>query len=236
MNIRNYLRRYNFILGLEKDVRKIKTGFIKKQTKGIIQNYLSSHEIKKLQLGSGPNRLEGWLETDVKYKQDCAYLDITEKFPFEDDTLDYIFAEHLIEHVSWENGLFMLRECRRILKPGGIIRLATPDLEVFLKLYFKDNEMGNQYIKWITDRDLKGVNVYKASYVINNLFRNYGHQFLYDEDLLKLALAQAGFKDSQRVLFGESQNENLQGIESHGRDIRIEEMAVFETMIFEANK
>jgi predicted SAM-dependent methyltransferase len=48
---------------------------------------------------------------------------------------DYVFSEHMIEHVSYAEGLLMLRECLRVLKPGGRIRIATPSLEVLLDLY-----------------------------------------------------------------------------------------------------
>lgn len=235
MNPLKKMSRYESIKGFRKDIRKIKTELIsKKQAKKVIQCYLLANETRKLQLGSGPTRLNGWLNTDIKSKPDCAYLDITEKFPIEDKTIDYIFTEHLIEHIPWEKGISMLKECRRILKSNGILRVATPDLEVFLKLYFQSSDVGKEYIVWITDRDLADVKNYRASFIINNLFQNYGHQFLYDEDLLVLALKEAGFSHIKRVMMGESEDKNLRNLESHGKDIGSEKMAAFETMVFEA--
>ena len=128
----------------------------------------------------------------------------------------------------------MLRECRRVLKPGGTIRIATPNLEVLIGLYsYNGDPLNERYIKWIMDRYLNGINVYKASFVINNAFRNWGHQFLYDGELIEMAMQEAGFINIQRCSPGESDDENLRGIESHGKNVADDDMAAFETMVFE---
>jgi len=139
----------------------------------------------------------------------------------------------MIEHIPWHDGLFMLRECRRVLKPDGTIRIATPDLRVLLGLA-SGGPSSERYIKWITDTFLNGLNIYKDSFVINNAFRNWGHQFLYDGELLEMALSQAGFSNISRCSIGESDDKNLRGIESHGQNTGADEMAAFETMVFEA--
>ena len=56
------------------------------------------------------------------------YLDVCRRFPFAAETFHYIFSEHLIEHLTLEEGEAFLRECFRCLKVGGRIRIATPDL------------------------------------------------------------------------------------------------------------
>ena len=60
----------------------------------------------KLHLGCGRNYLDGWINTDIdskRYKLDQR-LDITENFPFENNTISYIFSEHVIEHISYKDG------------------------------------------------------------------------------------------------------------------------------------
>jgi predicted SAM-dependent methyltransferase len=239
MHVRHVLKRSDAIVGLVRDSRKIlrTLGYI---TKLAPQNrsakiYLESSQIRKLQLGAGFTHLDGWLSTDIDPKSDrVMYLDATERFPFDSNTFDYVFTEHLIEHMSWRDGLHMLRECRRVLKPGGTVRIATPDLEVLLALYGHNRSpLQARYIKWMTDRSLHGIAVYKASFVINNAFRSWGHQFLYDAELMGLAMRQSGFTNIQRCAIGESVDENLTGIESHGENVDDDEMAVFETMVFE---
>lgn len=200
-----------------------------------VTNYLATHKIRKLQLGAGDNAPDGWLSTDLAPMSDrVVQLDATKPFPLGDDTFDYVHCEHMIEHITWHEGLFMLRECRRVLKPGGLVRIATPDLEVMIGLYSRrKSRLNEKYIKWITDMSLDGVDVYRAAFVINSAFSNWGHKFLYDGELLELALRKAGFTNIRRLAVGESDDENLRGIESHGRLADNEEMVAFETMVFE---
>ena len=239
MKLRNMLRRSETIVGLVHDIRKIKfilcSAFIRSRT---IRRYLDSNKTRKLMLGAGTTVLTGWLSTDITPGSDCViYLDATKSLPFAGDSFDYIFSEHMIEHLSWPCGLVMLRECRRILKPGGTIRVATPDLRTLLDLYRENSGgIGEQYIKWITDTFLADVGSYKASFVVNNAFRNWGHQFLYDDELLTTALREAGFTGIRRSTPGESNDEHLRGIDSHGKNVNSEEMARFETMVFEADR
>jgi predicted SAM-dependent methyltransferase len=236
MNARQILKRSDTVVGLVRDLRKILVFRTKLLTRGrLIKKYLKFNEIKKLQLGAGPTTLPGWLSTDIAPASDrVVYLDATEAFPFVDNTFDYIFGEHMIEHIPWHEGLFMLKECRRVLKPRGTIRLATPDLEVLIGLYTQNgNALNERYIEWITDKYLNDVNVYKASFVINNGFRNWGHQFLYDGDLLAMTMQEAGFTNVRRCSPGESDDENLRGIDAHGESVNNDDMARFESMVFE---
>jgi len=101
-----------------------------------IRAYLAAHDVRALQLGAGPNALDGWLNTDIApSRRGIAYLDATRPFPLEDETFDYVFSEHQIEHIEARHALPMLRECFRVLKPGGRLRIATPDLAVVIGLY-----------------------------------------------------------------------------------------------------
>ncbi len=201
-----------------------------------LKNYLAASGINKLQLGSSSTVPEGWLGTDIAPQSDrVVYLDATKPYPFDDDTFDYVHSEHLIEHLTWHEGLFMLRECHRVLRPGGTIRIATPDLEVLIGLYTNQSDpLNKKYIKWITDASMYGIDTYKATFVINNAFRNWGHQFLYDGELLEMALRSSGYTNIRRCCVGESDDENLRGIECHGELAGNEEMVAFETMVFEA--
>ena len=109
-------------------------------------------------------------------------MDATKPFPFKSATFDYVYSEHMIEHVSWLDGLAMLKESYRVLKPNGKIRIATPDLKVFIDIYCGENRSRDlDYIKWITDRFLNEVDIYEQGLVVNNVFRNWHHQFIYDE-------------------------------------------------------
>jgi predicted SAM-dependent methyltransferase len=242
MKLREILRRSETIVGLAHDARKLsaiprRLGMLRRRNE-LIDDYLRSHPVRKLQLGAGPALIDGWLNTDLApASARVAFLDATKPFPLPDASFDYAFSEHMIEHVPLTAGLFMLRECRRVLRPGGTIRIATPDLEVFIGLYGHEDEPGcGRYVHWVTDRYLDGRGAYRASLVINNIFRDWGHQFLYDGELMTMALADAGFAHIRRSRAGESEDEHLRGIESHGKVVQDEEMGAFETMVFEAER
>ena len=217
---------------LSKDDRRSGAG------KRAIDAYIGSHPVRKLHLGAGSAGAAGWLCTDLSPQSDAVVpLDAAKPFPIADGTFDYVFSEHMIEHMPWQAGSRMLDECFRVLKPGGTIRIATPDCAVLLALYKEPRDEASQrYIRWITDKALPGVDVYSPVFVINNAFRNWGHQFLYDEPVLTLALTRAGFVNVRRCRYGESHDPNLSNIESHGRNVGNEAMAAFETMVFEADR
>jgi len=97
--------------------------------RGRIAAYLRSHDITKLQLGAGENIRPDWLNTDLHdygRPADLVYLDVRRPFPFPDESFDLVFSEHMLEHLEYEEGLRCLVECRRVLRPGGRIRIATP--------------------------------------------------------------------------------------------------------------
>ena len=239
MNVRETLKRSDAIVGLVRDTRKVLKLPDRVRRNRTARTYLASPGKKRLQIGAGPTLLEGWLSTDIAPRSEAVvFLDATRPFPFESGVFDYIYSEHMIEHISWDDGLSMLRECKRVLKPGGTVRIATPDLEVLLGLYTGKyaSPAGDKYIRWITDTFLEQVRVYEPSFVINNAFRNWGHQFLYDGRLMEMAMREAGLTNITRLRPGESKHPDLQGIESHGRNVADEEMATFETMVHEGDR
>jgi predicted SAM-dependent methyltransferase len=202
-----------------------------------IHAYIDSEPVRKLQIGAGPNLLDGWLNTDRDRPTGGAYLDATRRFPIPDVSFDRVFCEHTIEHLSYEAGKHMLRECFRVLKPGGKVRIATPDLETVLSLYRgRDEELPARYIEWATNTFISDADGYRPSLVINNMFRNWGHKFIYDEETLGHVLSDAGFVDVRRFGCGQSDDPHLRGIESHGATAEDRELIRFETLVLQATR
>ena len=107
-----------------------------------------------------------------------VYPDASKPFSFRDSTFDYIFSEHQIQCLSYTKGLFMLKECLRVLKPGGLIRIVTPDLKTIIGLSTpKKSVQQEQYVKWMTNNFLPDVDIYRESFVINHVFRSWDTSF-----------------------------------------------------------
>jgi SAM-dependent methyltransferase len=58
-----------------------------------------------------------------------------EPLPFDNETLDAVHSSHMIEHISYDDGIKLFQEIYRCLKPGGYLRLATPDMDLLLERY-----------------------------------------------------------------------------------------------------
>jgi predicted SAM-dependent methyltransferase len=236
------LRRSQFVVGLAKALRglardlRVLVWLVKRNRR--IEDYLRAHPVRKLQIAAGNNLLAGWLNTDVFLSHSpIVYLDGTKRFPFDDDTFHYIMAEHMIEHVEYEAGQAMLRECFRVLKPGGRVRVATPDLRVLLALHCREKtDIQRLYIDWAITRFMPAVREYKDVFVINNFFRAWGHRFLYDEETLRHALHTSGFRDITFYKPGDSADPILRNLESHGRELGSEDINQFETIVAEGCK
>jgi predicted SAM-dependent methyltransferase len=188
--------------------------------------YLQRPEERKLHLGCGRNILAGWLNADIEpCSPDVAYIDLTKPLPFQDACFDYVFSEHVIEHFSYQQGLAMLRESHRVLRPGGRIRVSTPDLAFVMGLYGAEKSDVQQryiawstsYIAWSTGAFISEVPVSSDTFVINNFVRDWGHQFIYDEKELRASLLRAGFRDVERCALNDSSDENLRNLENERR-------------------
>jgi len=183
--------------------------------------------------------MDGWVNTDLNpLKKSIQKLDVTKPFPYFNNYFDYIFSEHLIEHLSYSNGCFMLCECNRVLKNNGKIRISTPNLSVLLSLYNKDlNDLQKRYINWIKKTFLsKVMSEHLSVHVINNAFYNWDHKFIYDDSLLIETLEKAKFVNVVKCNVGESSDPNLIDLEKHGKLNHEEELNKFETIVYEARK
>jgi predicted SAM-dependent methyltransferase len=182
----------------------------------VIHEHLSKPGPKKLHLGCGNHIMEGWLNSDYfPYSERVMNLDVTKRFPFDDNAFDYIFSEHMIEHIPHAAGRHMIHECFRVLKPKGRIRITTPDLAFLIALYQLDKtDLQNRYIRWSSEANKQNVPFALDTYVINNFVRDYGHQFIYDEKAMRECFEHAGFAEIVRCNLNESKSEEFRNLEN----------------------
>ncbi len=204
------------------------------QSPRIISAYLSTPGIHKLQIGAGSSRKSGWLNTDIEKRDGLAFLDATKPFPLPDGSVRAVFSEHVIEHLTFDEGRFMLKECHRVLAPGGRIRIATPNLLKFTRLLqvdlpddvrrFEGRKL--QWHKWPQTVD-------PGCFILNMQLREWGHQFIYTPKMLRGRLEKFGFTDVREFKPGISDDPELADMEARSewnfRDVNAEE-----TMILQA--
>jgi predicted SAM-dependent methyltransferase len=203
-----------------------------------IEAYLRAHDVRKLQLGTGRNLRDGWLNTDIhdfRRTGEVIYMDAREPFPLPDVSFDLVYSEHMLEHLPYADGQRCLRECVRVLRPGGRIRVATPSLERLIRLYDSGlSDVQQRYLSWSVDEFVPHADAPLPGFVLNNFLRDWGHEFVYDTQTLRHALEGAGFVDVEEHPVGESGDPGLAGLESHLSDAP--DFNAYETIVAEARR
>lgn len=183
-----------------------------------VHAYAAKHGVKKLHLGCGNNYLDSWINTDFRPNAKRIFLDITKRFTFSDNTFDYLFTEHVIEHVPYQAGKNLIQESFRILKPGGTLRIVTPDVNFLIGLYQdQEKQIHKDYTKWNADLFVGDKAPHTPLSVVNNFVRDWGHVYIYDIPTLRAEMERAGFIDIKTPALNESEHAALKNIEHDSR-------------------
>lgn len=137
----------------------------------------------KLHLGGGKKYLPGFVHIDTRKFSHIDYIASADKLDmFEDNSVDLIYACHLLEHFKRSQTEKVLKEWHRVLKPGSILRLAVPDFKQLVKVYLKHEDLS------LVLGPLHGGQNYPEN----------THYISFDFDSLKKILTKIGFKDIRR--------------------------------------
>jgi predicted SAM-dependent methyltransferase len=153
--------------------------------------------LRILNLGGGGNVSTEWLTGDIDPRAD-VFCDLTKRLPFVDGCIDSILLEEVIEHIDYAAGRFLLTECRRILRPGGRIRVSTPSLAWIVSLWQKKEPLPDGLVTQEAERILEPClpeSTLLNLAAINATFYAHGHRFIYDEAALGGQLSAAGFHE-----------------------------------------
>ncbi len=213
---------------------------------------------KKINLGCGPVGKEDWINIDwgilailhkysliekillkfnlfpkgynVQWPKNLKLHNCRRKLPFTSNSIDYIYASHLLEHFKKFEAERIINDCFRILRKGGLMRVVVPDLESLVKKYL---EKDVDYFKKLND--LMNFNKKKegnadtfllADILMDTFYPHFyktkpagikklmtffirPHCWMYDCESLKHLLKNAGFKNVQRRSFGEGRVPDL---------------------------
>ncbi|MFY9552108.1 MAG: methyltransferase domain-containing protein [Thermoanaerobaculia bacterium] len=155
----------------------------------------------RLHIGCGAQSIPGWINVDNQGLPGVdQVLDVRQGLPFAE--VASIYAEHFLEHLGLADGLEFLKECRRVLRPDGVLRLSTPNLDWVLASHYRGPSASDEDARLDCMR-------------LNRAFHGWGHQFLYNRATLGSALRGAGFGEVAFCRYGESARPELSGLERH---------------------
>ena len=162
-----------------------------------------------LDIGPGKDLRENFITVDFKWRRGLDVCwDITKGLPLPNESVSGVFTEHCLEHVPLESGDLVIGEIYRVLKPGGRVRIVVPDAQIFL----------TRYAKWISGEPAEPLpfmerddfhGIYQPIMSVNRIFRNHGHQFIYDFPMLDALLRRNRFGEIVRQRFNVGGDERL---------------------------
>lgn len=151
--------------------------------------------------------------------------DVTHGLGYPDSSVEFIYSSHMIEHMARWRALNLLRECARVLQPGGVLRLATPDLREWIDEYSEGNRSRGAtpadvlMVKLGTYVEMPGT---AAQRFVFRAFSGAIHQWLYDFESLSQLLQEAGFANVTRRDFRDGLVPDLERLEHRREGLRVE--------------
>jgi ubiquinone/menaquinone biosynthesis C-methylase UbiE len=216
---------------------------------------MNSATLPRLNLGCGPNAPDGWLNVDgswnawfshhrhlrkalvtvglippnfgADWKVRPIVHDLTKPLPFAANSISAVYASHVLEHLYLVDAQRLLEDCKRVLRPGGTIRLVVPDLRAMAVSYLSKKNGGSS-----TSENAGAADYLNARLAFRNpsppagnpVFRLYSlwkdfhsHKWMYDADSLAHYLQLAGFQGVGEKEFLRSDIPGIQEVEEEDR-------------------
>jgi predicted SAM-dependent methyltransferase len=159
--------------------------------------------VRRLHLGSGGETIAGWENHDRD-------VDLSAPLPYGDGSVNFIFTEHVLEHLRPTEAWNFFGECHRVLVPGGVVRTTVPSI---VKVW---ENMRPDYVAFVQSHG--GGDGHRPS-AVKHLIFNYGHQSVWTPKTLVVFLQCAGFNTVYEEAPYHSRFADLNEIERHGNSI-----------------
>jgi predicted SAM-dependent methyltransferase len=159
---------------------------------------ISSRKARRLLRADGPIRMHlgcgfiyepGWINVDMLGPKTDFAWDLSHPLPIPSDSVDAICHQYVIEYFSLGEALRLTEECRRILRPDGVLRIVGVDGGKSLRLYAE----GEDQPAPIAPTPMLSINA---------LFFGHDHRIVYDADTLVMLCHAAGFPEAEVSEFG----------------------------------
>jgi len=149
---------------------------------------------RRLNWGCGDWTIPGWINVDIKEHPGIDIVsDIRDGLPLDSDSIDYAVAIHSLPEIPFTELVPTLDELRRVLKPGGVLRIALPDLDKGIEAYHRRD---STYFK-VPDEDAESVG---AKFVTQMVWYGYSRS-LFTHEFIEEQLLKAGFTSVQHCTF-----------------------------------
>lgn len=156
--------------------------------------------LKRLNWGCGGHTLPGWINSDNKTGSHINLsCDIREGLPLETGSMDYVVSIHALPEVPYDGLVPVLQELRRVLRPGGVIRLCLPDLLKGIEAYRR----GDRDYFLIPDEDAKSIG---AKLITQLIWYGYSRT-LFTSEFIEEMLIKAGFSKVNHCAYRKTASE-----------------------------
>jgi SAM-dependent methyltransferase len=223
--------------------------------------------LRRLHLGCGLTTPEGWLNVDgswnarlakhprlrallvaarlvprsageVPWSRDILIHDLAKPLPFANASFHAVYSSHTLEHLYLEDTQALLRECHRVLAPGGAARMVVPDLRSFIQDY-----LGERSVWWpeepfvprtAADRFNRNLSLRpparEGASALHRLYRSLtdfrAHKWMFDAESLAFHMREAGFVEVEERPYLDSRISGIEDVERSDRILNGQGVAV----------
>ena len=191
----------------------------------------------KLNLGSGEKHIHGWHNLDANNEHDFCVTCLTRSIQwsapylrdYDDESVDFIYNEHFIEHLDEVDGFIMLTECFRTLKKGGVLRICAPSIDRYVSEFLKfdkfnlnDFRNSTQFLNyaiygegWKNGVGVRYLRKIEGSKYEDISYAPCDHKYIYSISDITEKLEKIGFSSIEEKPWGFSEISIFNGLENH---------------------
>ena len=153
--------------------------------------------IRRLNWGCGTDPEPGWINSDIRAGPGIDITaNILEGLPLESESIDYITSQHALQQLKAYDIISALQELRRVLKPGGVLRLCLPDLDKAIAAY----QSGRRDYFWCWDWESISGNL--VTQILDFNYTQTPLTYEFTEELLR----KAGFEQVRQVEYRQTKS------------------------------
>jgi len=171
---------------------------------------------KHVYVGCGNHRLVGFIHIDIDYAKRFKkgekvpepdfICDITKKLPFDENSVDLVFSRETLEHLTYREHINHLIECHKVLKIGGKVRIAVPDLDIMVQNFLKrETNFLNEKDHWEINKDFP-IDNHSEFFVAQTMYHD--HRYNHNFETLCNSLKKVGFENIIKSIGGDFEINN----------------------------